>query len=136
MLAHQHSGNFALAAPVLSFEVSNAIILFFGAVVGDSFDGLPCPRAELGTFWQRQGDRASASEGSCKMTVHRYIRCSAFSMTEYDLHNLHPCSSRGASRTVVPIGDGAIVAAGAVVTKDVPQKLIVYGISAKDIEQI
>ncbi|ANC77482.1 acetyltransferase [Fictibacillus phosphorivorans] len=45
----------------------------------------------------------------------------------------------GANATVVPgvnIGDGAIVAAGAVVTKDVPSKVIVAGVPAKIIKKI
>ena len=45
----------------------------------------------------------------------------------------------GANATVVPgvtIGDGAVIAAGEVVTKDVPANVIAGGIPAKIIKQI
>lgn len=45
----------------------------------------------------------------------------------------------GAHATILPgvtIGDNAVVAAGAVVAKDVPQNVIVAGVPAKIIKQI
>ena len=45
----------------------------------------------------------------------------------------------GAHATILPgvtIGDGAVVAAGAVVTKDVPSNVVVAGVPAKVIKEI
>ena len=61
-------------------------------------------------------------------------------------HDLHPLPVRignnvwiGANVTILPgvsIGDNAVVAAGAVVTKDVPANMLVAGIPAKAIRHI
>lgn len=61
-------------------------------------------------------------------------------------HDLHPLPVRignnvwvGANVTILPgvsIGDNAIVAAGAVVTKDIPANMLAAGIPAKVIRQI
>ena len=45
----------------------------------------------------------------------------------------------GSNATILPgvkIGEGSVVAAGAVVTKDVPQKVVVAGVPAKIIKMI
>ena len=61
-------------------------------------------------------------------------------------HDLHPLPVRignnvwvGANVTILPgvsIGDNAIIAAGAVVTKDIPANMLAAGIPAKVIRQI
>lgn len=67
-------------------------------------------------------------------------------MSPADRKNLYPAPIRignnvwlGANVTVLPgvtIGDNAVVAAGAVVTKDVPENMIVAGVPAKILKSI
>ena len=71
--------------------------------------------------------------------MRRFLYQDFISIVETIIDNIEKSLGLGANVTILPgvtIGEGSIIAAGAVVTKDVPANMIAAGVPAKVIRKV